>query len=150
MKIRDVMFQEVITISPETTYEEAAKMIVERRHSGFPVVDKSGAIVGMLSEKNLFRGLYPTYEDFMTDPENYIFNQERREHKIQEIRMRPVSDFMSKEVVCVSPDDPILKAGGIMLAKHYYRLPVVEGGKLVGLVTRANIFSRILKEQLGL
>ncbi len=148
MKVKDVMSTEVITITPDTTYEDAAKMLYENRHSGFPVVDSGGNIVGMLSEKNLFRGMYPSYEDFMADLEGHFLSPESREERITEIRTRPVAEFMLKDVVTIHPDAPIMRAGGIMLARGFYRLPVVEDGSIVGMVTRDKIFSNILKTYL--
>ncbi len=149
MKVRDVMTTKVITITPDVTYEEAAKMLYEHRYSGFPVVDNAGNIVGILSEKNLFRGLYPSYEDFMSDPEGYFLSQEGREVRIKDIRKRPIAEFMLKDVVTIHPDASIMRAGGIMLARGFYRLPVMEDGTIVGMVTRDKIFSNILKTHLG-
>ena len=150
MKVRDVMTTEIITISPHATYEEAAKLIWKYRHSGFPVVNDEGVIVGILSEKNLFRGLYPKYEDFMSAPEEYFFTQESREDRLKDLRHRPISEFMNSDVVSIQPDAPIMRAGGIMLARNFYRLPVVEHNTLVGMVTRKNIFGQILQYQLDL
>lgn len=150
MRVRDVMSTEVITITPDTTYEEAVKLLIHHRYSGFPVVSKDGLIVGMLSEKNLFRGLYPRYEDFMSDPAAYIRRQEDQESIIHDLRKQPIEKFMYREVVTIGPDAPIMRAGGIMLARNFYRLPVVEGGKIIGMVTREHVFSNILKSQLGI
>lgn len=150
MKVRDVMTTEIITISPQATYEDVARLIWEHRHSGFPVVDDEGVIVGVLSEKNLFRGLYPKYEDFMSSPEEYFFTQESREERLKDLRHRPIVHFMNKDVVSIHPDAPIMRAGGIMLARNFYRLPVVEHDTLIGMVTRKNIFGQILQYQLDL
>ncbi|MEK7077096.1 MAG: CBS domain-containing protein, partial [Patescibacteria group bacterium] len=62
MKVKDVMGKDVVTVSPETTYEEAARLLDGHKISGLPVVDKGGNLVGMLSEKDLFKALYPKYE----------------------------------------------------------------------------------------
>lgn len=150
MKVRDVMMTDVITISPHTTYEEAVRLLWDHRHTGFPVLDENNTIVGILSEKHLFRAMYPQYEEFMDAPHEHFLTQEDREERLKDLRSRPVADFMSTDVVTIHPEAPIMSAGGIMLARNFYRLPVVEDGALIGLVTRKHIFGQILQYQLGL
>ncbi len=149
MKVRDVMIREVTTIMPETTYEEAAQIMHERSYSGMPVVDAAGRMVGIVSEKDLLKGLFPRYRDYAADPEGYR-DQEVQEREIEAVRRRPVKEFMVPRVVTVRPDDPILRAGGLMLAYEVHRLPVTEeDGTLAGIVTRRDIFGAILKQYLG-
>lgn len=150
MKVRDVMVSDVTTISPDTTYEEAARIMNDRSYSGMPVVDASGRMVGIVSEKDLLKGLFPRYRDYAMDPEGYR-DQEVQEREIAAVRNRPVKEFMVPQVVTVRPDDPILRAGGLMLAYEVHRLPVVDerSGKLQGIVTRRDIFGAILRQYLG-
>lgn len=149
MKIRNVMKSPVITISEFATYEEAARILYNNRVSGAPVVDGQGNLVGILSEKDLFRVLFPFEKSFYDNPEAYL-DFEGREKKIDEISHDVITPYISRKVVTVDPDTPILKAGGLMLAKGIHRLPVMENGKLVGIVSRKDIFGRILKNHLGL
>lgn len=147
MKVRDVMKTEVVTVSPDMTYREAARVLAERHFSGVPVMDKQGKLVGMLSEKNLFRALYPRYQDYLADPGLFL-DQEAQENRVEEIREKPISEFMYREVVTIPPDAPIMRAGAIMLARNFNRLPVVENGELVGIVSRRDVFSTILRHHL--
>lgn len=139
----------VITVPPHSSYEEVAKLLHAQRISGVPVVDDTGRLVGAVSEKDLFRVLFPFYRSFYENPESYT-NLEAREHKIDEIRRYPVSRFMTVDITSIDPDAPIMRAGAIMLARHIHRLPVVDGGKLVGIVSRGNIYREILKQHLDL
>jgi len=148
MKVRTVMGTRIQTVSPKTTYEEAAKIMDQYKISGLPVVEKNGALVGMISEKDLFRALYPRYEYYAADPEAYR-DHEAQENEIETIRKNPIELYMSRKVLTIEPDAPILKAGGLMLARGIHRLPVVENGKLVGIVTREDIYSAVLKHHLG-
>ncbi|MDE2018902.1 MAG: CBS domain-containing protein [Patescibacteria group bacterium] len=145
MKVRDVMISPVITITPDTTYEEAARLLHANRISGVPVVDAAGKLAGIVSEKDLFRAMYPLYEEYILEPHAY-YNQERQEEEIEAIRKQPVEKFMSKGVVVISPHESILHAGGLMLARGLHRLPVVDGGRLIGIVTREDIYGTILKK----
>ena len=123
MKINDVMTTDIVSITPETTYAEAAKIMHKHTLSSVPVTNENGDLVGILSEKDLFRVLYPTYEEFYRTPHE-VSHHEEFEDNINYIRSKPISTYMTKEVITISPDEPIMKAGALMLAHHIHRLPV--------------------------
>ena len=138
------MSKEVITLKPTDTYQVAAKLLVDKAISGFPVVDEAGKLVGILSEKDLIRVLYPFYQSFYKHPELYL-DLEEREGKIKEILNDPISNFMTTEVVSCGPDMPIMEAAAIMLVKSVHRLPVIEDGQLVGIITRQDVYHQVFK-----
>lgn len=143
------METEVISVKPETKYEEAAKTMVQRNFSGLPVVNGKGKLVGIISEKDLFRAMFPGYISYIAEPHAYL-DREALEEKIKDIRNNPVEMYMSRRVLTVQPETPVLKAAGLMLAHSIHRLPVVQDDKLIGIVTREEIYSAILKQYLGL
>ncbi|HVM76900.1 MAG TPA: CBS domain-containing protein [Candidatus Paceibacterota bacterium] len=147
MKVRDVMIRNVITLSPKTSYEEAARILYGNHISGAPVVNERGTIVGMISEKDLFRALYPTYAEYCAEPQAF-YDWEGREHTIEQVRSQPIERYMSEPAVTVDESDPILRAGGLMLAHSLHRLPVTRHGALAGIVTREAIYQTILQHQL--
>ncbi len=134
-----------LTLRPETTYEEAAEFLCRHEISGAPVVDEFGALVGMVSEKDLFRVLYPFYKSFYEHPDAYM-DFENRESKAQEIRHHPVSTFMTASVITVDPDAPLMRAGALMLAHHVHLLPVVEKGKLIAILRRGVLYRALLRK----
>ncbi len=146
MRVRDVMQKNVIAVRPELTYEEAGRLMVEHNVSGLPVTDENGGLVGIISEKDLFKALYPGEAEFAVAMDQAYEDQEARETNVSEMRKHPVSRYMTKRVLTLSPDTPILRAGGIMLAHHVHRMPVVEDGKLVGIVSREDIYGAILRK----
>jgi CBS domain-containing protein len=148
MKIRDVMVTDVITIPVTATYEEAARILYDHKINGAAVVDENGHLAGMISEKDLFRVLYPFPQSYYNDPESYL-NLEERESKTSEIRNKPISGFITKNPVVIDPDVPVMHASALMLARRVHRLPVIENGKLVGNVTRGLIYRAILKHEFG-
>lgn len=145
MEVKDIMVSKVITIPDSATYEEAAKILVSNKISGSPVVDGSGQVVGMMTKKDLFKVLYPFYRSFYESPQNYA-EVESRENKASEIRNHKISDFMTRSVITVEPQTPIISAGAIMLAHQVHRLPVVADNKLVGIITRKDVFEFVLKQ----
>lgn len=134
-----------LCLRPETTYEEAAMLLCRHELSGAPVVDEAGVVVGMVSEKDLFRVLYPFYKSFYESPDAYT-DFESRESKAQEIRHHPVSSFMTSQVITITPDAPLMRAGALMLAHHVHLLPVVEKGKLVGILRRGVLYRSVLRK----
>ncbi len=149
MKVKELMATEVVSVSPDTTYEETARLLYTHQISGAPVLDEKGRVVGFVSEKDIVRILYPWYRSFYESPESYT-DMEARESKASDIRNTKVEVFMKRNIFTVTPDDPIMKAGALMLAHDVNRLPVVENGKVVGIVSRGSIYKAILKKNFGL
>lgn len=148
MTIDQVMKTEVITINKNKTYKEAIKILFDNKISGAPVVDDNGNIVGMFSEKDVFKVLYPFYKSFYEHPEEYT-DPEDREHKALEIQNYKVERLMITNIISIHPKEKVMAAGGLMLAKGIHRLPVIEDGKMIGIVTRRDIYHAILKRELG-
>ena len=144
MKVKEIMEPAVISIKSDATYEEAARVLYQNEISGAPVVDESGKVVGVVSEEDLFRIVYPYYRSYYDHPEMYI-DYEEREKKMSEIRNHRVEIFMSKNVVGVDPETPVLQAGAVMLARDIMRMPVIKDGQLVGIVNRKAIYHAVLK-----
>lgn len=148
MKVKEVMKTSLITVKPGDTYGDVARLLNAHKISGVLVVDQSGKLVGVVSEKDLFRILYPLYKSYYENPEIYQ-DSEEREEKVQETLGHRVENFMSRNLVTVSPEMPIMEAGSIMLAKKVHRLPVVAGDRLVGIVTRKDIYSAVINHHLS-
>jgi len=150
MLVKDIMFTDFITLSPKMTFFEAAKIFLSKRISGAPVVDEKGTLVGILSEKDLFRGLYPSYEKYYTDPDYYLSEQGLQE-AMEESKNKLVEDVMSKRIITATPETPILKIGGLMVATGIHRIPVIDkNNKVIGMVTRGDTYRKILQEKFDL
>lgn len=147
MLVRDVMKTKFKTISPQTTYEEAARLMSGGRVSGLFVVDQD-KIVGVVSEKDLFKLIYPRYGEFAQQPEEWL-DQEHQEAEIESTKNRPVSEFMTKAVLTIESKSAVMRAGGIMLSHGIHMLPVVDQGKFIGIVTREEIYGALLAHHLG-
>jgi CBS domain-containing protein len=149
MVVQDVMSQKVVSVTPDTSYEGAAELMFAEKMNALPVVDVNGVLRGVLSEKDLFRAIYPDYGEYFINPE--AFNDEdEREEKVKELRARPISVLMTTRVETVRPDTPLMLAGGLMVAHRIHSLPVVDGEKLVGVISREQVFHTILRQKLSM
>lgn len=147
MKIKEVMIKKVITIKKGQTLIAAAQILVKNNISGAPVVDNRGRLIGMLSEKDLFRALYPDVRDILKDVHLWL-GKEKIKHRVEAKRGILVDKLMIRKIISVNPDTEILEAGSIMLTSQIHRLPVIKNKKLVGIVSRPDIFRNLLKTDL--
>ncbi|MCX7631419.1 MAG: CBS domain-containing protein [Geminicoccaceae bacterium] len=140
MQVRDVMTTKVITVRPETPVTEIARLLVEHRISGVPVVDEENRVIGIVSEGDLLRRLEDTDDgrrrswwlELLASPE-------RRAEDYIRAHGATARDIMTEEVVVIDQEATLGEAARLLEEKHIKRLPVVREGKLVGLVSRADL-----------
>ena len=149
LTIKKVMTKKVITIKSGTTLGEAAEIMVKNNISGAPVVDKDGKMIGIISEKDLFKKFYPNLQEIIKHVGLWLDN-ERVEEGIRKKKEIAVDKIMATEIISAEPDDPVLKVGSMMLVNRIHRVPVLDRGKLVGIVARPDIFRRLMKSDLHL
>jgi len=145
MKVRDLMETKIFTLKPDNTYQEAVSLIYKNNINGAPVVNDQNELVGYVSEKDLFKILYPFYQSYYEHPESYT-DGEKREQKADEIRFHKVEVFMTKNPLIVDPEMPVMNAGALMLAHRVHKFPVVENGKLVGVISREKIYKKVFEK----
>lgn len=137
MRVDDVMTTDVATVTPGASLKAVARILVERGISGVPVVDAEGDVLGIVSEADLLakeRAEPPTRGGplaWLVDPIEVI---ERRK-----LGARLAGEVMTSPAVTIAPYRNLATAAGIMLDNRVNRLPVVSDGKLVGIVTRADL-----------
>src|SRR5579864_2402268 len=138
MKVGDIMTQPAITVRPETTIVEAAQLMLQRHISGLPVVDASGAVVGVVTEGDMLRRAETGTERRHRRWLEFVISPGRLAHEYAGAHARRVGEVMTEEVVAVSSQDPLEEAVRLMEQRRIKRLPVVESGRLVGIISRAN------------
>jgi CBS domain-containing protein len=138
--VSDVMTRQLITASPETTFQEAVRLLEDNRVSGLPVIDREGKLVGIVTEADLLN------KAEKREPDAYVL--ESRRHRLDRSRASAldVASAMSRDVVSVGPDSPIALAAREMHARGFKRLPVVDSeGRLVGIVSRGDVLKVFLR-----
>ena len=97
MKVKEIMSREIITVTPETLLKKAVAILAKQKISGLPVVNKDNKLVGIISEKDILRAMYPSYAEFYENPVNSR-NSELFEKKSQNILCLKVADIMQKNI----------------------------------------------------
>lgn len=147
MKVKEIMKKEVITVDSDTSFAQGVKLLFKSRISGMPVIDKRYRVIGLVSEKDFFRALHPSYQEYYESPVSFIKFERLEREGLQKVKNFRIRDIMTKEVEFAYPDTPLLKIGAIMLARHIHRLPVVnKQRKLLGIVTRRDIYRAVFRK----
>ncbi len=144
MKARDVMTRDIVSVEPDASILKAARLMLQHRISGLPVVGKSGKLVGIVTEGDFLRRAEtgtehhgPRWIEFLIGPgklaEEYVHTSGRK-----------VEEVMTPEVRTIGEDTTLEQAVDLMERHHIKRLPVLRESKLVGIVTRANVMRAML------
>lgn len=139
MRAKDVMTTDVVTAGPETPVTEIAKTLLERRISGLPVVDEGGAVIGIVSEGDLMRREESGTERHPSWWLSLLLGPEERAAAYVKGHGRLAKDVMTRTVVTVGEDATLDEIAGLLEKHHVKRVPVVREGRLVGVVSRANL-----------
>ncbi|SEQ91353.1 CBS domain-containing protein [Solimonas aquatica] len=123
VRVRDYMSARLMTFAPDMEVMNAVHQLVSSGHSGAPVVDKTGKLVGMLSERDCLNIALVAAQDTCV--------------------AGPVSQFMSTNIETVSPDLSITQLASLFLNRNFRRYPVVEDGKLIGQISRSDVLRAI-------
>lgn len=138
MKVQDIMRRDVITVGPETPLKEVARLLVEHRISGLPVVDPEGRVLGVVSEGDLVakeRGAEIERPRLL----GALLGGNRAKALLGKVEARTAGDAMTAPPITIEPGAPVRAAAALMVERQVNRLPVVEDGRLVGIITRADI-----------
>ena len=133
----DIMTPKVITVSPETTVVELAKILTAFNLSGVPVVDEQGTIVGIVTESDLIdqnkKIHIPTVVTIL-DSFLYLESPDKMKNEMKKMAGSTVADICTRDVVTVAPDCSLEDLATIMAEQHIHTLPVVLADKLVGII----------------
>jgi CBS domain-containing protein len=149
MRVADIMTRPVIAVRPETAVPEIARLMWEHRISGVPVVEPSGRVVGIVTELDLLvrnANLHvPTYLRVL-DALIPLGNPWQFAEELRRALGTTAAEVMTSPVVTVSPDTDLAAAATLMLDRRVNPVPVVDGDRLVGIISRAD-FVRLLAQE---
>jgi len=139
MQVKDVMTRSVISVEPDESIMKAARLMLQNRISGLPVIDKDGELMGIVTEGDFLRRgelgtqrRRPKWLEFIVGPgrlaEEYVHASGRK-----------IDEIMTTDPVTASEDDTLEKVVEVMERRRVKRLPVVKNGRVVGIIARSNL-----------
>ena len=149
LKVKDIMTREVITVSPETEIVQATKLLLENRINGVPVMDETGKLVGILCQSDLIAQQKKLpIPSFFTLLNGLIplISKKQIEKQVQKIAAITVAQAMTPNPVTVQPDINIEEVAALMVDRNFHTIPVVDKGKLVGIVGKEDILRTIMPD----
>ena len=135
LTVRDVMSDHPRTVLADTPLKEAARTLVRTGLGALPVIDEERRVLGMVSEREIIRHLLTT---------QVFSGADVRAAVAPGMASRTVRDVMSRQVMCVAPEQPIAEVASLMSNKDVDRVPVVREGQLVGFLTRGDIVRKLI------
>lgn len=144
MNVSDIMTKPVISVTPETPIGEVGRLMLQHRISGLPVVDRQGSVVGIVTEGDLLRRVETGTQRRHAHWVELLIAPGRLAREYALANARRAGEVMSTEVVSVTPQAALDDVVALMERHHIKRVPVIDGGRLVGIVSRANMVRALL------
>lgn len=148
LKVRDIMTTDVVSVKRETTIRELAELFTTHRVGSVPVVDDSGNLIGIVTESDLIeqdRSLHIPTVISLFDWVIYLESEKKFERELQKMTGQTVGDIYTDTVETVTPDTLVSDVADLMSSKKLHALPVVEGKRLVGIVSRIDLIRTMVK-----
>jgi CBS domain-containing protein len=145
LTVRDVMTHPVMSVGLETPLKDVARLLVESRISGVPVVDASGAVLGIVSEADFLmkeQGAAAVHHRRLA---SFLGETAETRARLEKVAARTAGEAMTAPAQTIAPSRPLHEAAALMTQRRINRLPVVDSGRLVGIVTRADLVRAFLR-----
>lgn len=139
MQASDIMATSVITVTPETTVQEVAELLLKHRISAVPVVDPAGRPVGIVSEGDLIRRAEAGTGHERSWWLKLLMGRDELAAEFVKEHAPRAGDVMTRELVTAAPDTPVAEIASLLERHRIKRVPIVRDGRLVGIVSRANL-----------
>ena len=144
---RDIMTPNPVTISSKAGVGEAVKILLEKHFNGLPVVDEAGVLVGVICQSDLVAqqkklempSIFSLLDGFIP-----MFGWKEAEKDFKKITALTVEEAMSRTPVTVKPDLDLESIATLMLKSKHYSLPVVENGKVIGIIGKEDILRTLI------
>ena len=143
MRAIDVMVHDVVTLFPDTDVADAIKLLAEHDVSALPVLDKDGNLIGMLSEADLIHRAEIGTEKHRPWWLEAVTGATTLAEEFARSHGKKVGEVMTTGVISVTEETPLSEIAALFERKRIKRVPVVKDGKVVGIVSRANLIQAL-------
>ena len=146
---RDIMSSELTTLTPDMEFTKAVRTLLEKHYNGAPVVDDTGKLVGILCRSDLVaqqkKMPVPTVLTLL-DSFVRLSTDKQLEKQARKIAALTVGEAMTEDPVTVEPDTSISTIAALMVDSNLHTLPVVENGKLIGIIGKEDVLKTLLTD----
>jgi CBS domain-containing protein len=149
--VRDIMDADPVTVTPETPVQEVIATLREHELSGVPVVTAGGRCVGIITEDDLVMAgdegeLHLPHFIELFGGIIFLESLHRFDERLKRALAATASDMMTEDPVTIEPTATVQQAGRLIAQRGHNRIPVVEHGRLVGMVTRVDVLEALTRE----
>lgn len=149
--VRDIMDPEPVSVGPETPVQEVVATLREHELQGVPVVTESGRCVGIITDDDLVMAgdegdLHLPHFIELFGGIVFLESLHRFEERLQRALASKARDMMTEDPVTIAPDASVQEAGRLISRTGHNRIPVVEHGRLVGMITRVDVLDALTRE----
>jgi CBS domain-containing protein len=151
LTVRDVMDAEPVSVSPDTPVQDVVRILRDHELGGVPVVNEGGRCVGIITENDLVMAgdegdLHLPHFIELFGGIVFLESLHRFEGRLQRALASKARDMMTEDPVTIEPDATIQEAGRLISHSGHNRIPVVEHGRLVGMITRVDVLDGLTRE----
>jgi CBS domain-containing protein len=138
LEAQDIMIRKVHTVHPSDPVQKVIDAICRHKVSGVPVVDGKGQLVGLISERDILHAMYPGAR-----PSGGKSSGRKKEASLRNVDELLARDVMIVNVITGTPATEALRLASVMALRKIRRIPIVDGKKLVGIVSRGDIYRAV-------
>ena len=138
MLVKEVMSTGVVTAYPTDSVRSVVIKMLSRHCGAVPIIDRQHNVIGLIALRDVMLPLFPNMGDYLHD-NVHSRDFAEMEEGYPDILRKNVEEIMSKNPLTISPDTCVLEAASYMGRKHFRRIPVAEGGKLLGMLSIGDI-----------
>lgn len=148
--VQDIMTRDVITVTPETEITQAARILIEKRINGLPVVNEDGRLVGVICQSDIIaqqkKMPIPSIFTFL-DGYIALSSIKQLEKEVRKIAASTVGEAMSPNPITVKPDSTLETVAALMVDRNFHTLPVVSKGRLVGILGKEDLLRMLVGDE---
>lgn len=144
MLVKDIMGCSVRSVKEDTPLSEVVSLMCLYRFSGLPVVDDKNKLIGFVAEKDVLARMFPSLEDLLEGGMASV-DMDQMMGKYKDVIQLKVKDIMTHGGLSITPTTHILRAASVMARNRFRRIPVTDGGILVGMITMGDVHKAIYK-----
>lgn len=145
---RDIMTSTPITVTPETSIGEASRILLDNRFNGLPVVDDAGKLLGIICQSDLVmqhKEFHVPSFFFLLDGFIPLQSPRKMEEQLERMSAATVGQAMTTAPRTIAPDTPLEEIVDLMVDDKYHTLPVLENGRLVGIVGKEDVLRTLVR-----